>query len=117
MKVSHKVSATVILEAEGDTVAEVFEALARLEAVFAGHDTCGLCSKTGVRYEVQNDKDGNAYYKAICLACAAEFRFGVKRAPAGALFPQLKDQAGNWKPDGGWAPPYQAGNDSTGGQR
>ncbi len=103
MKVQRKVSGTTIVEAEGGTVKEVFEAIALLESIFCGHETCGLCGKTGVRYECQHDKDGNAYHKAICLACGAEFRFGVKKAPAGVLFPQLKDKDGNWKPNGGWA--------------
>lgn len=108
MKIQRKVSATTILEAEGETVAAVFEALALLESVFCGRERCGLCSALGVRYEVQRDKEGNAYHKAICLACGAEFRFGVRKAPPGVLFPQLKDAQGNVKPNGGWMPKYEA---------
>jgi hypothetical protein len=102
MKVQRKVSATTIVEVDGDSVADVFEALACLENIFAGHETCGLCQKTGVRYECQQDKEGNKYYKAVCVACGAEFRFGVRRQD-GQLFPQLKDKDGNFKPNGGWA--------------
>jgi len=103
MKVQRKVSPTTILEAEGQTVAEVFENLARLEEVFHGHETCGLCQKTAIAYTVRQDKDGNKYYQASCLACGAEFRFGQRRQPEGALFPQMKDKDGNWKPNDGWA--------------
>lgn len=81
---------------------ELFEALAAIESVFCGHETCGLCGKTGVQYQCQRDKDSNAYYKAVCLACGAEFRFGVRR-DGGGLFPQLKDQSGALKPNGGWS--------------
>lgn len=102
MRVQRKVSATTIVEAEGATVTEVFEAIARLEAVFCGHETCGACKSTGIRYSVQEDKQDNKYYKTVCLACGCEFRFGVKRSPPGVLFPQLKDAQGNWKPNGGW---------------
>jgi hypothetical protein len=114
MKVQRKVSQTTILEVEGQTVAEVFENLARLEEIFSGHETCGLCKGTGVQYQVRQDKDGNKYYQAVCRACGAEFRFGVKKSPPGALFPQLKDKDGNRKPDGGWAKWQGHGQDSEG---
>lgn len=103
MKIQRKISPTTIVEAEGQTVAEVFEALARLEGIFAGYETCGLCQHTGVRYAVQEDKEGHKYHKAVCLSCGAEFRFGMRKTPPGVLFPQIKDQNGNYKPDGGWA--------------
>jgi hypothetical protein len=103
MKVQRKVSPTTILEAEGQTVAEVFEQLARLEEVFHGHEICGLCKKPGAAYRVRQDKDGNKYHEAVCLACGAEFRFGVRKTPAGVLFPQRKDAEGNVKPNDGWS--------------
>jgi len=102
MKVQRRVSPTTVIEADGDTVAEVFEALARLENVFCGHETCGMCGQVGVRYEVQTDKESNKYYRAVCLSCAAEFKFGVRKAPAGVLFPALKTKDGALKPNGGW---------------
>jgi hypothetical protein len=103
MKIQRKLSSATIIEAEGTTVAELFEALASLEEIFAGHEQCGLCQKVGVRYQVRRDKQGNKYYQAVCLACAAEFRFGVRRDPPGQLFPQLKTENGDFKPNGGWA--------------
>lgn len=104
MKVQRKISPTTLIEAEGQTVADVFEALSRLEEVFHGHEVCGLCHGKDVSYQVRQDKDGNKYYQAVCQAdgCHAEFRFGVKKQPAGVLFPQLKDRDGKWKPNGGW---------------
>ena len=111
MKVQRKISPTTIVEAEGQSVAEVFEQLARLEAVFHGYETCGLCGQSHVAYDCQEDRDGNKYYKARCLDCAAQFRFGVKRSPPGVLFPQLKDASGHYKPDGGWSV-WQARDDS-----
>jgi hypothetical protein len=102
MKVQRKVGPTTILEAEGATVAEVFEALARLEEVFHGYEVCGACQGKDVSYQVREDKQGNKYYQAHCHGCGCEFRFGVKRQPPGCLFPQLKDNNGNWKENGGW---------------
>lgn len=104
MKVQRKVSPTTIIEAEGATVAEVFEALARLESVFHGYEKCGFCGE-GVAYECQEDKEGHKYYKVVCLNtdCGGEFRFGQRKQPHGVLFPQLKDRDGKRKPFGGWA--------------
>jgi hypothetical protein len=103
LKIQRKVSATTIIEVDGETPADLFERLAQLESVFHGHETCGLCKKTGVSYQVQRDKENNRYFKAVCDACGAEFRFGVKREGAGILFPQLKDKDGAVKPNGGWS--------------
>jgi hypothetical protein len=112
MKVQRKISSTTLVEVEGQSVVEVFEQLARLEEVFAGHETCGLCGKAGVHYEVQSAKQDNKYYKAVCVACGADFRFGFRKAPAGVLFPQLKDAEGKMKPNGGWSK-WQPGDDTT----
>jgi hypothetical protein len=103
LKVQRKISPTTIVEADGQTVAEGFDNLARLEAVFGGDETCGLCGKAGVRYECQSDKEGNVYRKAVCRACGAEFRFGLRKGDDGILFPQLKDKDGHQKPNKGWA--------------
>ena len=103
MKVQRKISPTTIIEAEGDTVAEVFEALSRLEEAFHGHEECGLCHGKDVAYQTRQDSAGNKYYQAVCLACRAEFRFSLRRTPVGVLYPQLKDKDGRVKPDGGWA--------------
>lgn len=108
MKVQRKVSATTILEADGATVAEVFETLARLESVFHGYETCGLCGGRETTYVVQQDREGNHYYKSVCLSCGGEFRFGVRKAPPGVLFPQLKDADGRVKANGGWSK-YEGG--------
>lgn len=102
MKVSRKISPTTLVEAEGATVADVFEALASLEDVFHGHEVCGLCQGKEVCYQVRQDKEGNKYYQVHCLSCGGEFRFGVRRSPPGQLFPQYKDKEGKTKPEGGW---------------
>ena len=102
MKVQRKVSATTILEAEGSTVAEVFEALARLENVFNGHEVCGLCKSNRTAYQIVQDTQGHKYHSVLCMACGGEFKFGMRKAPPGCLFPQYKDADGNWKPNNGW---------------
>jgi hypothetical protein len=117
VKVTRKISGTTIVEAEGQTIMEVFEQLSRLEAVFAGHETCGLCGKSGVRFETQEDKEGHKYHKAVCLACGAEFRFGTRKTPPGVLFPQLKDSEGRDKKNGGWAKWEPRGDAYEGGNR
>lgn len=103
LKVQRKLNANTIIEADGQTTAEVFEKLASLEEVFRVTQ-CGKCGCDRVTFTVRRDKEDHVYYQAQCLDanCGAEFRFGVRKKPAGTLFPQLKDRDGNWKNFGGW---------------
>ncbi len=61
MKVQRKVSPTTILEAEGQTVAEVFEALASLEEIFHGYEVCGDCGQA-LKDERGKDKPARTFY-------------------------------------------------------
>jgi hypothetical protein len=102
MKVQRKLAPGTIVEAEGDTVAELFEKLAALEEVFS-RQQCGLFRKTSITFTVRRDKDNHVYHMAVCNSCGGEFRFGVRKNPVGMLFPQLKDADGNKKPNAGWS--------------
>ena len=102
MKVSRKLGSNVIVEADGATVAEVFDMLAQLEEVFRPR-ACGCCKGHEITYTMRTDKEGNKYRQCQCVGCGAEFRFGLKRGPGGILFPQLRDKEGLPKPNGGWA--------------
>ena len=107
MKVQRKITSTTIVEVEGDTLTEVFEQLAALEEIFGGPNACGRCKKTDLRHQVRT-VDKNKFYELVCLSCRSTFRFGVRREPVGAMFPQLKDpKTDRPKPDGGWDPPYK----------
>ena len=101
MRVQHKVGPAIIVEADGVNPAEVFDSLASLEEIFRPRP-CGLCKSMAITLTLRTDKEGNKYRMQTCLACGAEFRFGLKRGPGGILFPQLKDKQGKPKPDGGW---------------
>ena len=101
MKVQRKLGSTIIIEAEGATVVDVFDTLAALEEIFRPRP-CGSCKCNSITYTLRTDKEGNKYRQATCLSCGAEFRFGLKRGPAGILFPQLRDKSGQSKPNGGW---------------
>jgi hypothetical protein len=101
MKVQRKISANTLVEAEGQTVLEVFEKLSQLEEIFRP-GPCGLCKGTQVAFRTR-ENGGVKFHEAVCLGCGAAFAFGTKKAPAGVLFPQRKDAEGHVKPNGGWS--------------
>ena len=104
MKVQRKLGLNTIVEADGDTVAEVFEDLALLEWVFSHPRVCGLCREEGRDFlRPRKTGQGKKYHKCVCVGCGAEFRFGVRTCRPGVLFPQLKDAEGRDKPNGGWS--------------
>jgi hypothetical protein len=109
MKVTRKLSANTIVEAEGDTVLALFESLSQLEEVFRP-GPCGLCAGTQVRFRTR-EVNGNKFHEAVCCACGAAFSFGMKKQPAGVLFPQRKNGDGALKPNGGWIKWTRAGDD------
>ena len=100
MKIQRKISANTVVDADGQTVLELFEKLSQLEEIFRP-GPCGLCegAHTGFR---TREVGGVKFHEAVCLGCGAAFAFGTKKAPAGVLFPQRKDADGHVKPNGGW---------------
>jgi len=102
---------------EGATARACFEAMAALEAVFHGYEVCGVCGGKDTRYELQHSRDMKyTYYKVRCQAegCGATFRFG-ERTVDHVLFPQLTDDQGRAKPNGGWEV-YQGERKSASGE-
>lgn len=89
MKVQVKVSPTIIVEGEGDTMTEVFESLASLQEVFS-NDECGICHKPA-RFIVREDDEKNKYYEMRCtnLSCRAKLQFGCTKK-GGNLFPKVR---------------------------
>jgi hypothetical protein len=104
MKAQMKVNARLIVEGEGETVADVFEKIANLAAVLGAADKCGCCGGTAIIPQVR-DAQGYRYYELRCLnaACGAQFSFGQHKDTKGSLFPKRKDENGNLKPNAGWS--------------
>lgn len=102
MKLNRKISPNTIVDVEGETAAEIFEKLASMEEVFA-IETCGCCGTGGARHQVRH-VDDYTFFELVCVnqTCRARFSFGQAKKPKGTLFPQRKDKAGAWKPNGGW---------------
>jgi hypothetical protein len=100
VKIIRKISATTIIEAEGQTMVELFEKLSQLEEIFRS-GPCGLCKGTQVGFRTR-EVSGVKFHEAVCLGCGAVFAYGTKKQPAGMLFPQRKDADGNVKANGGW---------------
>lgn len=102
MKVQVKVSPTTIVEAEGQTLQDVFEQLSRLEEVF-NLSACGLCKGTSLRHQVRVN-EGYTFFELVCQNsdCRARFSFGQPKNVKGGLFPQRKEKDGSYKPNGGW---------------
>jgi hypothetical protein len=101
MKVQRKINANTVVEAEAQSMVELFEQLSQLEEIFRP-GACGLCKGTQCSFHTR-EVGGVKFHEAVCLGCSAAFAFGIKKQPAGVLFPLRKDVDGNWKANGGWS--------------
>src|SRR5262249_61822763 len=100
MKVQRKISANTVVEAEAQSMVDLFEQLSQLEEILRA-GPCGLCKGTQIGFRTR-EVSGVKFHEAVCLDCGAAFAFGMKKQPAGVLFPQRKDADGKWKANGGW---------------
>lgn len=78
MKVQYKVGPKAIVEAEGETVKQVFERLGDLAACFGAAHKCGCCGSGEIVPAVKRPQN-YTYYSLRCLACGAELNFGQTR--------------------------------------
>lgn len=98
-----KVNPTTIFHIKGQTPAEVWEQLARVEEIFASETKCFLCG-SGIRHVVRENKKKQKFFELHCMdaKCRARFAFGQHQTPQGSLFPQRKTRDGKYKPNNGW---------------
>lgn len=91
MKAQIKTKPNLIVEVEGDTQTELFEAIAMGEEVFS-HAECGYCKNTNISFVVREDKEGNNYYELHCkdIRCRARLPFGVAKTPKGSMYPKRR---------------------------
>ena len=106
LKVHWKVGPKVVVEAEGATVADTFEALAHMVEVFGAQSKCGVCDSDNIR-PIVREVDGNRFYELKCFNtnCRAKFAFGQHKNVKGSLFPQWSKGKGDkkaYKPNNGW---------------
>ncbi len=101
MKVQYKVNPRTIIEAEGETAADVFAKLSALAQVFAHGEKCGSCGSAGVIPQVR-EPQGFKYFEFMCVGCGCRFPLGQLKEPKGGLFPKHKNDDGSVKPHGGW---------------
>lgn len=115
MKVVLRLNEHITVEAEGQTLQELFDSTARLAEVF-GQEKCGRCGGRHIR-PVSRVAKGFQFFELRCLndKCRSRFAFGQPKDVKGGLFPRLKDEDGKWKTHGGWDPPYQEHDGDDGG--
>jgi hypothetical protein len=91
MKAQIKVRPNLIVEAEGETEADLFENISSAQEVFE-HEKCGLCGQSDLRFVVRTDSDENKYYELHCkdIKCRAKLPFGQAKKPKGKLYPKRK---------------------------
>ncbi len=94
MKASWKCGPKVIVEAEGETVKQVFERLGDLAGVLGAASKCGCCGSDQIIPQVRRP-DNFTYYSLACLACKAELKFGQTREGE-RLFPKTEGDHGGW---------------------
>ena len=107
MQVQLKVAPNVIVTAAGDKATDVFEDLAHMQEVF-GHEKCGKCQGTKLRFVVRTNDAEDKFYELRCMdpKCRAVLAFGCNKK-GGGLFPKIKgepDAAGKptYLPNNGW---------------
>jgi hypothetical protein len=69
MKVQRKIGASTIIEAEGQTLVELFEKLSQLEEIFRP-GPCGLCKATSVGFRTR-EVNGIKFHEAWCHGCGS----------------------------------------------
>lgn len=115
MKAQFKVSAKAIVEAEGETVKQVFERLGDLAAVLGAADKCGCCGSDRIIPMVRRP-ESYTYYSLACQACSAELHFGQTREGE-RLFPKTDKGKGGWEVYQGGAQGYAAPAAGRGGRQ
>lgn len=99
MQLAIKINDRVTVTLDGDSQRDLFEELSGVQEVF-GHNECGKCKKTELRYQVR-ENEGNKFYELVCKSCGAKLGFGCNKK-GGGLFPHRKDQEGKYLNNGGW---------------
>ncbi len=87
MKVLRKINELTKLEVEGDTVAEIFENIARLQEAFS-EIRCGKCKSEDLRYVARLAQDKYKYYEIRCNSCKAKLAFGQSQENKGVIYPK-----------------------------
>lgn len=94
MKVQLKVGAKAVVEAEGESIKQVFERVAALAGVFACADKCGACGGSDIIPQVR-EPQGYTYFELQCLGCGARLQFGQNKE-GGGLFPKRDKGKNGW---------------------
>lgn len=104
MKAVYRVNERVTVEADGMTVADVFEGVARLASVLGAATKCGCCGSAAILPRVK-DAQGFRFHELVCQEskCGATFSFGQHKDVKGSLFPKFSDEHGRPKPNAGWS--------------
>lgn len=97
----------LVFEIIGDTAKDVFEGIAGVQEIFEADSKCGCCGSQDIGFRVRETSKGAKqfkFYELSCNApgCRARFEFG-QSTDMKNLFPKRKDEAGNYKPNRGWA--------------
>lgn len=98
MKFTARLSNTLDVQFDSDTIKDGFTQLALLQEVF-GEGACAKCRSDELKFVVR-ENEGNEYHELRCMKCGAKLMFGANKK-GGGLFPKRKD-GDKWLPDRGW---------------
>jgi hypothetical protein len=123
MKCQYRVNSNLMIELEGATEKDLYEAMAKADEVFGSPWLlCGSCKDAAFkpRPVVRVNKEKQKFYELHCTnpECKARFCFGQSKDMK-TLFPQREfprshPQAGKLKPNGGWVK-WRPGDDEDAG--
>lgn len=86
----------LVVKCSGETVKDLFEAVAAVQLAFDADTHCGLCGGDNLAYRVRVTSDASKWYELQCRACRGVLSFGQFRA-GGGLFPKRDNGADGWK--------------------
>jgi len=97
-----------MFEVAGETIRDVFKAIAGVQDVFEADRTCGVCG--GQELVLQHRLVGDyEYFELACRTlddrerkCNARLAFGQSKK-GGGLFPKRKGDDDAWLPNRGWS--------------
>jgi hypothetical protein len=103
MKANLTVRYGLTFQLEGNN-REIFEQIVDISSIF-GETKCGKCGCEEIKYAIRiAGENESKFYELSCTnpQCRAQKSFGLTKKGQD-LFPKMKDKAGKWIQNNGWA--------------
>jgi hypothetical protein len=88
----------ILVKVSGETQAELFGNIAKVQQIFDAEAACGLCGNVDLKLS-HRQPQGYDYFELVCgnHECGARFQFGQLKEDRGGLFPKRDKGTGGWE--------------------